>query len=109
MTELSEAAFTRATRTVRTRCEAIPAVCADCTEVLEADGDELACRSCDRRWAADELTPCPRPAIAHVVDEDGHQDVLCASHAALWRRLAARLGADPATREIAAPARGGAS
>jgi hypothetical protein len=88
-TEMGEDAFTRAARTERRFCAAQPAFCDRCVEVLEAVDDELVCNTCGGRWPADSLTPCPRVATSRVIDEDGTEDRLCASHAAVWRRLSA--------------------
>jgi hypothetical protein len=87
---LDAGAFTRSMRAVRDRCGAKPAVCDRCLEVCEVDGDELVCPSCGGRWAISMLAPCPRTATARVIDEDGAEDHLCASHAAVWRRLVTR-------------------
>lgn len=88
-TEIGADAFTRATRTERRRCGAKPAVCNACVEVLEVVDEELVCKGCGSRWAVAALSPCPRLATARVIDEDGSHDQLCASHAAVWRRVVA--------------------
>ncbi len=99
MNEIGElGGLARAQRTVRTRCGATPAACEKCFEVFEVEiveGDifELVCPSCRDRWHAEALVPCPRPAVAHIVDADGIEDDVCIAHGALWRRLAERLGA----------------
>jgi hypothetical protein len=58
-------------------------VCARCPGVgLVSTAGRARCSRCGGEWPEREVSPCPLPAVAVLVDGTGMKGHVCASHAA---------------------------